>query len=91
VFAHACKMGLEGIVSKRRDSFYRTRRLLPRSVVIGSKKNAAHRDFRCALTDFPFLEADRFERKSSPHSRFDETHFEAPLMLRCFRRIQAEH
>jgi bifunctional non-homologous end joining protein LigD len=22
VFAHACKLGLEGIVSKRRDSFY---------------------------------------------------------------------
>jgi bifunctional non-homologous end joining protein LigD len=26
VFAHACKMGLEGIVSKRRDSFYRSGR-----------------------------------------------------------------
>ena len=24
VFAHACKMGLEGIVSKRKDSFYRS-------------------------------------------------------------------
>jgi bifunctional non-homologous end joining protein LigD len=26
VFAHACKMGLEGIVSKRRDSRYRSGR-----------------------------------------------------------------
>jgi bifunctional non-homologous end joining protein LigD len=26
VFAHACKMGLEGIVSKRRNSFYRSGR-----------------------------------------------------------------
>ena len=26
VFAHACKMGLEGIVSKRRDSTYRSGR-----------------------------------------------------------------
>jgi ATP-dependent DNA ligase len=26
VFAHACKMGLEGIVSKRRDSSYRSGR-----------------------------------------------------------------
>jgi bifunctional non-homologous end joining protein LigD len=26
VFAHACKMGLEGIVSKRRDSYYRSGR-----------------------------------------------------------------
>jgi bifunctional non-homologous end joining protein LigD len=26
VFAHACKMGLEGIVSKRKDSFYRSGR-----------------------------------------------------------------
>jgi ATP-dependent DNA ligase len=26
VFAHACKMGLEVIVSKRRDSFYRSGR-----------------------------------------------------------------
>jgi bifunctional non-homologous end joining protein LigD len=26
VFAHACKMGLEGIVSKRKDSPYRSRR-----------------------------------------------------------------
>src|SRR3954470_16005022 len=26
VFAHACKMGLEGIVSKRRDSAYRSGR-----------------------------------------------------------------
>jgi len=26
VFAHACKMGLEGIVSKRRDSMYRSGR-----------------------------------------------------------------
>jgi hypothetical protein len=26
VFAHACKMGLEGIVSKRRDLFYRSGR-----------------------------------------------------------------
>ena len=26
VFAHACKMGLEGIVSKRRDSSYRSSR-----------------------------------------------------------------
>jgi bifunctional non-homologous end joining protein LigD len=26
VFAHACKMGLEGIVSKRKDSTYRSRR-----------------------------------------------------------------
>ena len=26
VFAHACKMGLEGIVSKRKDSAYRSRR-----------------------------------------------------------------
>ena len=24
VFAHACKMGLEGIVSKRKDSIYRS-------------------------------------------------------------------
>jgi bifunctional non-homologous end joining protein LigD len=24
VFAHACKLGLEGIVSKRRDSLYRS-------------------------------------------------------------------
>jgi bifunctional non-homologous end joining protein LigD len=24
VFAHACKMGLEGIVSKRKDSMYRS-------------------------------------------------------------------
>src|SRR5262249_43073145 len=27
VFAHACKMGLEGIVSKRKDSAYRSGRL----------------------------------------------------------------
>jgi ATP-dependent DNA ligase len=27
VFAHACKMGLEGIVSKRKDSTYRSGRL----------------------------------------------------------------
>ena len=27
VFAHACKLGLEGIVSKRKDSAYRSRRL----------------------------------------------------------------
>ena len=27
VFQHACKMGLEGIVSKRRDSSYRSGRL----------------------------------------------------------------
>ena len=26
VFEHACKLGLEGIVSKRRDSFYRSGR-----------------------------------------------------------------
>ena len=26
VFAHACRMGLEGIVSKRRDSAYRSDR-----------------------------------------------------------------
>ena len=26
VFAHACKMGLEGIVSKRKDSVYRSGR-----------------------------------------------------------------
>jgi ATP-dependent DNA ligase len=26
VFAHACRIGLEGIVSKRRDSPYRSRR-----------------------------------------------------------------
>ena len=26
VFAHACKLGLEGIVSKRRNSLYRSRR-----------------------------------------------------------------
>jgi bifunctional non-homologous end joining protein LigD len=26
VFAHACNMGLEGIVSKRKDSFYRSGR-----------------------------------------------------------------
>jgi ATP-dependent DNA ligase len=26
VFAHACKLGLEGIVSKRRDSLYRSGR-----------------------------------------------------------------
>jgi ATP-dependent DNA ligase len=26
VFAHACKMGLEGIVSKRKDSIYRSGR-----------------------------------------------------------------
>ena len=26
VFAHACKLGLEGIVSKRKDSPYRSRR-----------------------------------------------------------------
>ena len=26
VFAHACKMGLEGIVSKRKDSMYRSGR-----------------------------------------------------------------
>jgi len=26
VFAHACKMGLEGIVSKRKDSLYRSGR-----------------------------------------------------------------
>ena len=26
VFAHACKMGLEGIVSKRKDSTYRSGR-----------------------------------------------------------------
>ena len=26
VFAHACKMGLEGIVSKRKDSAYRSGR-----------------------------------------------------------------
>jgi bifunctional non-homologous end joining protein LigD len=26
VFAHACKLGLEGIVSKRRDSSYRSGR-----------------------------------------------------------------
>ena len=28
VFAHACKMGLEGIVSKRKDSAYRSGRSL---------------------------------------------------------------
>ena len=28
IFAHACKMGLEGIVSKRRDSPYRSGRSL---------------------------------------------------------------
>ena len=28
VFAHACKMGLEGIVSKRKDSTYRSGRSL---------------------------------------------------------------
>ncbi len=28
VFAHACKMGLEGIVSKRKDSPYRSGRSL---------------------------------------------------------------
>jgi hypothetical protein len=36
VFAHACKMGLEGIVSKRKDSAYRSGRdenLLSRSAV----------------------------------------------------------
>ena len=26
IFAHACKMGLEGIVSKRKDSMYRSGR-----------------------------------------------------------------
>jgi bifunctional non-homologous end joining protein LigD len=26
VFQHACKLGLEGIVSKRKDSFYRSGR-----------------------------------------------------------------
>jgi bifunctional non-homologous end joining protein LigD len=26
IFAHACKMGLEGIVSKRKDSLYRSGR-----------------------------------------------------------------
>jgi len=26
VFAHACKMGLEGVVSKRKDSMYRSGR-----------------------------------------------------------------
>ena len=31
VFAHACKMGLEGIVSKRRDSPYRSGRS-PRAI-----------------------------------------------------------
>jgi ATP-dependent DNA ligase len=33
VFAHACKMGLEGIVSKRKDSLYRSGRARP----IGSR------------------------------------------------------
>jgi len=28
VFEHACKLGLEGIVSKRRDSFYNSGRSL---------------------------------------------------------------
>jgi bifunctional non-homologous end joining protein LigD len=27
IFAHACKMGLEGVVSKRKDSLYRSGRL----------------------------------------------------------------
>ncbi len=31
IFAHACRMGLEGIVSKRRDSPYRSGRSHPRS------------------------------------------------------------
>jgi bifunctional non-homologous end joining protein LigD len=35
VFAHACKMGLEGIVSKRKDSTYRS----GRSRDWGKKKN----------------------------------------------------
>jgi bifunctional non-homologous end joining protein LigD len=37
VFAHACKIGLEGIVSKRKDS------ALPASCPIGSRRTQMHR------------------------------------------------
>jgi bifunctional non-homologous end joining protein LigD len=36
VFAHACKLGLEGIVSKRKDSPYRSGRSLDRCLTLVS-------------------------------------------------------
>jgi hypothetical protein len=49
VFRHACKMGLEGIVSKRRDSPYRSGREIScavhlRSRVIGPARPMPPRD-----------------------------------------------
>ena len=49
VFAHACKMGLEGIVSKRKESTYRSGRLpdwlkmknLAASAVVPARRAAA--------------------------------------------------
>ena len=45
VFRHACKMGLEGIVSKRKDSFYRSGRSA---------------DWRSSQTKFAVMHNDSF-------------------------------
>jgi bifunctional non-homologous end joining protein LigD len=50
VFAHACKMGLEGIVSKRKDSAYRSGRspdwLTMKSPAASAVKHEAEEDWR---------------------------------------------
>ena len=50
VFAHACKMGLEGIVSKRKDSMYRSGRspdwLKMKNPVAPPVKREAEEDWR---------------------------------------------
>jgi len=47
VFAHACRLGLEGIVSKRFDAPYRSGRV--KSWIQTKNKNAAGRDVLNAL------------------------------------------
>jgi ATP-dependent DNA ligase len=50
VFAHACKVGLEGIVSKRKDSMYRSGRspdwLKMKNPVAPAVKREAEEDWR---------------------------------------------
>ena len=50
VFAHACKMGLEGIVSKRKDSMYRSGRspdrLKMKNAAAPAVKREAEEDWR---------------------------------------------
>jgi ATP-dependent DNA ligase len=71
VFEHACKMGLEGIVSKRRDSFYPSGRSPD---WIKSKNPNAPAVKREA-------EEDWGKRRSSV-SRFEETSPKSPMIWR---------